>query len=67
MILDKIPVKLKKERTILTSQEASDVMYVTVKFFSQFKYYFLVPYTNAFHIVSYRVKIALHILDGGGK
>lgn len=30
LILDKIPVELKKEKKILTSQEASDIMYVII-------------------------------------
>lgn len=35
LILDKIPVELKKERKILTSQKASDMMYVLIVSSSQ--------------------------------
>ncbi len=31
LILDKIPVELKKKRKILASQEASDIMYVILE------------------------------------
>lgn len=72
LILDKMPVELKKKRKILTSQEASDITYVLVDsvYYVLYLYIYIYIIHTLLHIflfiILHRLKLAGQILEGGG-